>query len=111
MFLFAHDLEPRLFVDISRRMKNALGPKRNSAVPESPPETDAFVHEDVTQTSSTRCFLDEQKPKLDEAAPKLGLDELRDAFDASLLSDRIVSEGLLSDRIVTVRRELAQAGR
>ena len=44
MLFFAHEVEPCLFVDVSRRMKSALRPKGDPLIPHLPCEADAFLN-------------------------------------------------------------------
>ena len=44
MLFFAHEVEPCLFVDVSRSMKSALRPKGDPLIPHLPCEADAFLN-------------------------------------------------------------------
>src|SRR5262245_7962795 len=54
MLFFAHDLESGLFVQVSCRMKNALRPKRDFAIPCLPCESDAFFNQPLADAQATR---------------------------------------------------------
>jgi hypothetical protein len=58
MFLFAYDLETCLFVDVARRMQNALRPQRHFPITRLSGELDALLYQPLPDTESTRFRFD-----------------------------------------------------
>src|SRR5262245_50228796 len=64
MLFFAHDLEPCLFVDVSRRMKNALRPKGHLPIPRLPCESDAFLNQPLADSEPPRLRFHMEQAQL-----------------------------------------------
>src|SRR5260370_26484325 len=64
MRLFFYQTEARSFVDAMRSDKNALGPENNLPIACCASETDALVHQRVSEAHASGAWLDKQKTKL-----------------------------------------------
>src|SRR5215468_9061663 len=64
MLFFAHDLEPCLFVEVSRRMKNALRPQRHLLVSRLPRESNAFLNKPLADSKPPRLWFHVQQAQL-----------------------------------------------
>jgi hypothetical protein len=64
MLFFADDLETCIFVDVSRRVQNALRPQCHLLVPGLPREADAFHNEPLANSQPTRFRFNVQQTQL-----------------------------------------------
>src|SRR6516164_9843233 len=64
MLLLAHDLEPCLLVDVSRRMKIALRPQRHLLVSRLPRKSNAFLNKALADSQPARLRFNMQQAQL-----------------------------------------------
>lgn len=64
MLFFAYDLKPCLFVDMSRRVEDALRPQCHLLIACLTGEADAFRHESLPNPEPPSCPFNVQQPQL-----------------------------------------------
>ena len=64
MLFFAYDLKARLFVEVSRRTKNALRPQSHLFVSRLPRESDAFLNQPLADSQPAGLWFHMQQPQL-----------------------------------------------